>query len=127
MSSRTKKAALNISTNFLLQILKTIFTFATRTVFIYTLGKEALGLNGLFTNVLSMLSLAELGIGSAINFSLYEPLSKNDIDKISSLMSFYKKAYRIIGCIVLLLGIVLLPFLQYLIKGIDLNNNKDII
>lgn len=82
MESRTKNAFMNIGSNFILLIMKSVFAFVTRTVFIYCLGKEALGLNGLFTNILSMLSLAELGVGTAINFSLYEPLAKKDDKKI---------------------------------------------
>lgn len=119
MSGRTQKAALNIGSNLIVQIFKTIMSFVTRTIFIYCLGKEALGLNGLFTNILSMLSLAELGVGTAINFSLYEPLAKNDDKKISVLMSFYKKTYKIIGFIVLILGFVLIPFLPFFIKDIS--------
>lgn len=118
MAGRTKKAALNIGSNLIVQILKTILSFVTRTVFIYCLGQESLGLNGLFTNILSMLSLAELGVGTAINFSLYEPLAKNDTKKISVLMTFYKKAYMIIGTIVLILGIILIPFLHIFIRDI---------
>lgn len=123
MGDRTKKSFLNIGSNFFIMIIKTILTFVSRTVFIYCLGKEALGINGLFTNILSMLSLAELGISTAINFSLYEPLSQKDNKKISLLMSFYKKAYKIIGCIVATLGIILIPFLKYLIKDINSINN----
>lgn len=119
MKNRTEKAILNIGSNYIIQIIKTIFTFLTRTIFIKILGKEALGLNGLFINILSMLSLAELGIGTAINFSLYEPLAKNDYSKVSSLMSFYKKTYNIIGIIVFILGIVLVPFLPFFIKNIN--------
>lgn len=123
MEGRTKKAILNIGSNFIVQMIKTIFSFLTRTIFIYSLGKEALGLNGLYTNILSMLSLAELGIGTAINFSLYEPLAKKDEKKISALMSFYKKSYRVIGFIVAILGIILIPFLKYFIQDINLVKN----
>lgn len=118
-NSRTKNTFLNISSNFFALVIKTFFMFVTRTVFIYCLGKEALGLNGLFTNVLSMLSLAELGIGQAINFSLYKPLSTNNKDKISSLMSFYRKVYKIIGILVFVIGICLIPFLKFLINDIE--------
>ena len=127
MESRTRNAFMNIGSNFFLQIMKSVFAFITRTVFIYCLGKEALGLNGLFTNILSMLSLAELGVGTAINFSLYEPLAKKDDKKISVLMSFYKKAYRIIGLTVAILGVILIPFLKYLIKDISSIQNVYVI
>lgn len=123
MGERTKKTFLNIGFNFIIMIIKTILTFVTRTVFIYCLGKEALGVNGLFTNILSMLSLAELGISTAINFSLYEPLAKRDEKKISSLMSFYRRTYIIIGCVVAILGVLLIPFLKYFIKDIEAISN----
>lgn len=125
--NRTNNSVLNISSNFIVLIMKTLFTFITRTIFIHCLGKEALGINGLFTNVLSMLSLAELGIGQAINFSLYKPLSVKDKDKVSRLMSFYKKVYRIIGSIVILLGIIMIPFLKYVVKDIGTINNVYVI
>lgn len=123
METRTKKAFLNVGSNFILQILKSVFTFITRTVFIYCLGKEALGLNGLFTNILSMLSLAELGISTAINFSLYEPIAKGNLEKVSALMTFYKKAYKVVGMVVFFIGLTLIPFLHFLIKDIETIDN----
>ena len=75
-----------------------------------------MGISGLFSNILSMLALAELGVGSAMTFSLYIPLAQNDIEKIKSLMNFYQKAYRIIGTLVLLLGTILLPVYPYFIS-----------
>lgn len=127
MGERTKKSFFNVGANFLINLVKAILTFITRTVFIYCLGEEALGLNGLFTNILYMLSLAELGVSTAINFSLYEPLVQRDIRKINSLMAFYKKAYRIIGSIVAILGIFLIPFLKYFIKDISSIDNVYVI
>lgn len=90
--------------------------FICRIVFVRTLSADYLGVNGLFSNVLSMLSLAELGIGSAITFALYKPIAENDEDKIASLMQFYKKAYRLIGTIVAIVGLCLLPFLDLVIR-----------
>lgn len=101
------------------QIITIVMQFITRTVFINTLGSSYLGINGLFSNILSMLSLAELGVGSAIIFKLYEPISKNDIHRISVLMNFYKKAYWLIGIIVAILGIMLVPILPMLINDYD--------
>ena len=75
-NSRTKNSVINIITGFGGQLLTVILHFALRTVFIHTLGKSYLGVNGLFTNILSMLSLAELGVGSAIAFRLYKPLAE---------------------------------------------------
>ena len=71
-------------------LISSILAFVSRTIFINILGEAYLGINGLLTNVLSMLSLAELGIGTAINFSLYKPIAENDEKKISILMNFYK-------------------------------------
>ncbi|MGG5738343.1 MULTISPECIES: lipopolysaccharide biosynthesis protein [Bacillus cereus group] len=96
------------------QLLSIGMGFVVRTVFIYTLGVEYLGVDGLFTSILIMFSLANLGFDTAIIYSLYKPLAENDIYKIQALMNLYQKAYRLIGLIVLLLGLSLLPFLPYI-------------
>lgn len=93
--------------------------FIVRTVFIQTLGKSYLGINGLFVNVLSMLSLAELGVGNAILFKLYSPLSDKNKPRLQALMRFYKKIYMIIGIVVAILGLFLIPFLPLMIKNYD--------
>lgn len=93
-----------------------IVSFITRTVFIYTLGAQYLGLNGLFTNVLGILSLADLGIGNAITFSLYKPISENDEKKIGQIISLLGKAYKCIGIIIFILGILLIPFLGFFVN-----------
>lgn len=97
-------------------IITNLATFVSRTVFFRILGVTYLGVNGLLTNVLFMLSLAELGVGTAIGFSLYKPIAEGDTLKISALMSFYRKAYRVIGGVVTLLGLILMPFLPCIIK-----------
>lgn len=99
------------------QLFVTIFGFVNRTIFINILGASYLGINGLFSNILSMLSLAELGVGGAIIYSMYKPLAEKDENRIKGLMNFYASAYHIIGCVVAVLGIILVPFLNYLIKG----------
>lgn len=91
--------------------------FAVRTVFIMRLDSTLLGVNGLYTGVLSMLSLAELGIGTALNFSLYKPVAEKNYEKIKSYMLFYKKAYLTIAAVIAGLGLALIPFLRYLIKN----------
>ncbi|MCM1461034.1 MAG: hypothetical protein NC088_12985 [Bacteroides sp.] len=93
-----------------------LVSFVSRTVFIHMLSTEYLGLNGLFSNILNFLSLAELGVGSAINYALYKPLKNKDIEKIKQIMGLYKKLYIVIGWIVLVLGFSLAPFLNLLIK-----------
>lgn len=113
---RTLNSLKNFSTGIGINLMSNLFNFISRTIFINTLGTSYLGINGLLTNVLSMLSLAELGIGSAINFSLYKPLAEKDNQKIALLMKFYKQAYRVIGLVVLVLGLVLMQFLDVLVK-----------
>lgn len=92
-----------------------VLRFISRTVFIYFLGESYLGVSGLFTNVLGVLSFAELGIGTAINFSLYKPVANHDVEKIKSYMYYYKWAYRLIALIICVLGVALIPFLDVLV------------
>ena len=115
-SSRTKNSIINIIFSFGGQLVDLIARFLLRTVFIYTLGKEYLGLSGLFNNILSMLSLADLGIGVAITFSLYKPIEENDENKIKILMRVFKKTYICIGAVVIIIGVALTPFLDFFIK-----------
>lgn len=100
------------------QFIGLAITFLTRMVFVRMLSAEYLGLNGLFTNILSILNFAELGIGSSIIFSLYKPLAEKNETKIKILMGIYKKSYTIIGVIVAILGITFMPFLGNVIKDI---------
>lgn len=99
------------------QLLNMLLAFITRTVFIYTLSELYLGINGLFGSLLTVLSLTELGIGTAITYALYKPLAQDDRDMIKALTDFYKRAYQIIGFAVLLIGVGILPFLDKLITG----------
>ena len=115
-NSRIKNSIFNISTNIIFQFINTIVSFILRTVFIKMLSTEYLGINGLFTNILSVLSLAELGIGNAIIYSMYKPLKENDETKLSALITYYKKLYMRIGIIILILGLALVPFLKYILK-----------
>jgi len=122
--SRIQNSKLNILFGFANSFITTILGFVTRSVFIYTLGVNYLGLNGLYTNILSLLSLAELGIGSAITFSLYKPIAEHDNKKIKALMQLYKSAYQKIGIIILVVGLSLVPFLKYLVnfqQNVDIN------
>ena len=100
-----------------------LLSFVSRTIFIYTLGTVYLGVNGLFSNVLGMLSLAELGVGATISFSLYKPLAENDINKIQAIINFYRTAYRLIAAVVAAMGICIIPFLSYIVKGADRVDN----
>lgn len=113
--SRTTNSALNIAINMICQFLVVILQFISRTIFIHYLGIEYLGLNGLFLSLVSLLSLAELGIGSAVTYSLYRPISYNDKVKLSGLIHYYKILYRRVALFVTLLGICVIPFLHILV------------
>lgn len=116
---RVKSSIKNISAGLIGQMLLLVTSFVTRTVFINILGSTYLGVSGLFSNILSLLSLAELGVGQAITFSLYKPIAESDSDKINSLMAIYKKIYLYIFVFVLIAGISLAPFLEYIIKDFN--------
>lgn len=116
LNSRTSNVIRNIIGGVGGQIFTSLLTFVCRTYFIRLLGAEYLGVNGLFANILSMLSLAELGIGPAIVFSMYKPIANNDELHIAKLMNFYKSAYRLVAIVVASIGLILVPFLDHLIK-----------
>ena len=99
------------------QIITVILKFICQSVFIKYLGIEYLGVNGLFSNILTILGLAELGIGTAIIYNLYKPLAFDNKNQIQEYMNFYKKVYNFIGIFILITGFALVPFLKYFIKG----------
>ncbi|MHC0456065.1 oligosaccharide flippase family protein [Clostridium perfringens] len=115
--NRTKNATRNIIFGMILKIYQLLIPFVMRTAMIYLLGIEYLGLNSLFTSVLQVLNLAELGVGSAMVFSMYKPIAEDDKETICALMNLYKIYYRIIGAVVLIAGVILLPFIPNLISG----------
>lgn len=115
--SRTEYSILNMVTGLSGYVVNTLCGLACRMVFTRTLSADYLGVNGLFTNILSMLSLAELGIGSAIVYALYKPLAEHDEKKIASLVQFYGTCYRVIGCVVAVIGVLLIPFLNMIITS----------
>lgn len=114
--SRTRNSFLNMSTGIGSQLVTSILHFFTRTIFIQTLGVSYLGIGGLFTNILSLLSLTELGLDTAINYKLYKPIAVGDEKRVRLLMKFYKQAYIVIGLTILALGILTIPLLPLLIK-----------
>lgn len=114
---RIQQAKKNIAFGFVSNFVILIMNFLQRTIFIMVLGKTLLGVNGLFTGILSMLSMAELGIGTAMNYSLYKPVAENDYEKIKSFMQLYKKAYRVIAAVITVIGLLLVPFLKYFVKN----------
>lgn len=115
--NRVQNASRNILYGIIQRIYQLIIPFVMRTAMIYCLGVEYLGLDGLFISILSVLNLAELGVGSAMVYSMYKPIVEDDKATIGALMKLYKVYYRIIGCIVLVSGLVVCPFLPKLITG----------
>ncbi len=113
---RTRNAFLISGLGILNQIVSNIFAFIYRTIFIYILSSEYLGINGLFTNIIQIFSLAELGIGSIIIFRLYQPIKEDNIDQTAALMHFYKSFYSLLAGFVCATGIILMPFLPYIMK-----------
>ena len=120
---RTKHSIKNIIGSMLSNILTIIIGLIAQAVFIKILGSEYLGLNGLFSNIITMLGIVELGVGNAIIYNLYKPIAENNISKIKSLMNFYKKSYRLIACIVAIIGIIIIPFLPFFIEEISIDIN----
>lgn len=115
--SRTRNSIYNISASLIEYIVKIITTFVIRTIFIRILGSEFLGLDGLFTSILSMLSVTELGLGGAIVFGLYKPLLNKDTEKINILIHVYKKCYMVIGGVILAVGFLMMPFLPQIVNS----------
>ena len=113
---RLQNSIKNLASGFLSRFLIIILGMVVRTIFIKTLGNEYLSVNGLYSNILNMLSLAELGFGTAMVFSMYKPLAENDQDKLASLLDLYKKVYRVIGFVILGLGLCIIPFMGFIIK-----------
>ena len=115
--ARTKNTVRNIAFGTVLRIVNIVLPFVSRTVILYVLGTQYLGLSSLFGSILSFLSLAELGVGGAMVYTMYKPIAENDTDTIRALLNLYKKIYRIIGTVILVLGLCLLPFLTKIIHG----------
>jgi len=115
--SRTSYVIKNAWIGVLAQSVALVLSFVSRTFFIKILGSDYLGVNGLFTDILTMLSIAELGVGEAIVFNLYKPIAINDENKIKTLVKFYKKAYQIIGFVIFVLGLCLIPFMDFIIPN----------
>ncbi|CAH0419114.1 lipopolysaccharide biosynthesis protein [Periweissella ghanensis] len=117
MKSRIQSSVLNATSSVVFQIVQLLLRFVIQNIFIMTLGKSVAGANGLFSNLLTFLSFTDLGIGSAIIFALYKPISENNYNVISSLMNMFKKLYIFIGILITFLGIVLSFFLPFFVKS----------
>lgn len=126
-SSRISNSIKNSITSTICYVVSILIGFISQALFIKILGIEYLGLNGLFSNILTVLNIFELGIGSAIVYNLYKPIAENKIEEIKSLMYFYKKAYGIIAMLILVFGILILPFLDKFVGEITIDVNIYII
>lgn len=115
--SRTKKSIKNVFFGFGTQIIILIINFFSRTIFIRYLGAEMLGISSLYTNILTLLSMAELGFGNAIIYSMYKPVKENDEEKISALLNYYKKIYLNIIIIISVVGCLIIPFLSKIVNS----------
>lgn len=117
-TSRTSKSIKNTIMALFEQGVYSVMSFLCRTVFIYTLGKTYLGFNGLFSDILTLLSLAELGVGTAILYSMYKPVAIGNHKRVAALLNLYKRVYNTIGILITVIGLCLTPFLGRLISGI---------
>lgn len=117
MGERVKNTKRNIVSGLINRIVSILLPFLIRTAILYILGAQYMGLNSLFTSVLQVLNLAELGFSNAIVFSMYKPLAENDTQMVCALMNYYKKVYSCIGTGILIVGAALVPFITKLING----------
>ena len=115
--TRTEYSIMNTSIAMIAQALAILMGFFTRVVLTRTLSEGYVGINGLFTDILNILSLSELGVGTAITFALYDPIARNDIRKQQILMRMFRTFYRITAAIVLGAGLLLIPWLDLLMKN----------
>lgn len=115
--NRVNNSLRNIYAGFANKLLTSLFPFVIRTVLIYIIGEKYLGLNSLFSSLLQVLNLSELGFTEAVTYSLYKPIADGNNETIQRYMSFFRKAYKIIGMVILGIGVLLIPILPYFIKG----------
>ena len=116
MGERTKNTLRNIFTGLVSKVFVLALPFVVRTIVIYKLGAEYVGLSSLFTSILQVLNVTELGFASAIACTMYDPIAKNDTKKICEAITLLKTVYRIVGSTILVLGLGLIPALHLLIK-----------
>ncbi len=121
-NGRIEKMKKNIAWGTFSRIVVMIYSFVSRTYFIKYLGVSNQGINGLFSNILTVLSFAELGIGTAMNYSLYKLVADENIPKIKAYMGFYRKAYRVIAAVVAGVGLAIMPFIPMMMKEEDIAN-----
>ena len=116
-ASRTKNAMKTSAAGVAVNLIKILLGFGYRSLFLTILSETYLGINGLFTSILQVLSLAELGISTAIVYRFYEPISRDDVSRVGMLMNFFRRVYAAIAGIILALGLAVMPFLHLLIRS----------
>ena len=115
--SRTEYSVRNTTAAMVSKIMAILMGFATRVVFTHCLSESYVGINGLFSDILNVLALSELGVGTAITYALYKPIAEGDEEKQKSLMKMYRQFYRIVAGIVLAGGLLVIPFMDVLVKN----------
>lgn len=124
---RSKKSFLNAMTSILMEVMGVLLAFFGRSVFIQVLSEEYLGINGLFSNILTLLSMADMGLGSAIVFAMYKPMAEGDENKLNALLNLYAKIYTFVGGCVITIGLLITPCLHFFIRGVDTIENLRLI
>lgn len=124
---RTKNSIMNAAAAIASNIITLLAGYILQIVFVNTLGKEYLGVNGLFSNIIALLGLIELGIGTAIVFHLYKPVANNDEKQIAVLNNYYKKCYNIIALIVALIGLAIIPILPFIVGTTTIKINLNLV
>ncbi|MCD8044779.1 MAG: hypothetical protein LUH10_17240 [Tannerellaceae bacterium] len=115
--SRTKNSQRNIVTGLIQRGISILMPFINRTIILWILGAQYQGLSSLFNSILQVLNMAELGMSSAIVYSMYKPIAEGNRERVNALLNYFKKAYYVIGLCILSVGVLLLPFLPHLISG----------
>jgi len=118
-NQRIKNSIKNISYGLIVTVINVLLSFVSRTIFVKLLGKEVLGLNGLFTEIIAILSLTELGVGMAVIYHLYKPFQEENYTRISQLMSLYRSAYNGVSVAILCIGLAITPFVDKLVTEIN--------
>lgn len=122
-TSRSKNAMLNILCGYLAQIGILVLSFVGRRIFLDFLSVEYLGINGLYSNILTVLSSAELGVDTALVYSLYKPVAEENVPLVNALLKYFKKIYILMAIGIFAIGSALIPFLKFIIKS-ELTSNE---
>ena len=114
---RLKNSARNIFAGGISKFVSLLFPFIIRTIIIKEIGIEYAGINSLFSSILMVLSISELGFGSAMVYSMYKPIAEKEVKKVSALLNLYRKVFVFVGIFILCAGLLLMPFLNFLVRG----------